>query len=143
MTAPTQQDSASIFYPFNSCGHLRSPGGGCIGVPGVCNRRPVTGTRMVELARRAEELRTRLLYHPPERLKPEDFPGSRLTVVDKLGSALSLAECLNALIVSLLDDRAVLTLEDMVSVGKIGGNVVKQIRALEKILLGWVGTDDL
>ena len=42
-----------------------------------------------------------------------------------------------------LDDRAVLTLEDMVSLGKIGGSVVRQIRALEKILLGWVDTDDL
>lgn len=31
----------------------------------------------------------------------------------------------------------------MVSLGKIGGNVVRQIGALEKILLGWVGTDDL
>jgi hypothetical protein len=52
------------------------------------------------------------------------------------------AECLSALIVNLLDDRAVLTLEDMVSLGKIGGNVVRQIRTLEKILAGWVGTDD-
>jgi hypothetical protein len=58
-------------------------------------------------------------------------------------SAISLAECLNSLVVSLLDDHAVLTLEDMVSLGKIGGNVVRQIRALEKILLGWVGTNDL
>lgn len=138
-----QQPDPQTFYPFNPCGHVRSPGGGCIGVPGVCHRRLVTGKRMVELAQRAEELRARLLYHPPQPLRPEDFPGARLTVVDKLGSALSLAECLNSLIVSLLDDRAVLTLEDMVSVGKIGGNVVRQIRALEKILLGWVGTDDL
>jgi hypothetical protein len=30
-----------------------------------------------------------------------------------------------------------------VSLGKIGGNVARQIRALEKILLGWAGTDDL
>jgi hypothetical protein len=98
---------------------------------------------MVELAQRAEELRARLLYHPPQPLKPEDFPGARLTVFDKLASALSLAECLNSLIVSLLADHAVLTLEDMVSLGKIGGNVARQIRALEKILLGWAGMDEL
>lgn len=88
MTTLTQQDAASMFYPFNPCGHLRSPGGGCIGVP-------------------------------------EDFPGARLMVAEKLGSVLSLAECFNALIVSLLDDRGVLALEDMVSLGKIGGNVVR------------------
>ena len=40
-------------------------------------------------------------------------------------------------------ERAVLTLEDMVILGKIGGDVVRQLRALEKILLGWAGTDDL
>jgi hypothetical protein len=137
------QPDPQTFFPFNPCGHLRRPGGGCIGVPDVCHQRPVTGKRMEELAQHAEKLRERLLYHPPERLKPEDFPGARLTIFDKLASAISLAECLNSLVVSLLDDRAVLTLEDMVSLGKIGGNVVRQIRALEKILLGWVGTDDL
>jgi len=26
MTTPTQQDAASMFSPFNSCAHLRSPG---------------------------------------------------------------------------------------------------------------------
>jgi hypothetical protein len=45
--------------------------------------------------------------------------------------------------VSLLDYHAVLTLEDMVMLGEIGGNTVRQSRALEKILAGWVGTDDL
>lgn len=98
---------------------------------------------MEELEQHAEKLRERLLYRSPERLTPEDFPGAHLTIFDKLASAISLAECLNSLVVSFLDDHAVLTLEDMVSLGKIGGNVVRQIRALEKILLGWVGTDDL
>jgi hypothetical protein len=71
------------------------------------------------------ELRARLLTHPPQPLKPEDFPAARLMDADKWGSVLSLAECFNALIVSLLDDRGVLALEDMVSLGKIGGNVVR------------------
>jgi hypothetical protein len=57
---------------------------------------------MVELAQRTEELRARFLYHPPQPFRPEDFPGACLTVVDKLGSAITLAECLNSLVVSLL-----------------------------------------
>lgn len=60
-----------------------------------------------------------------------------------MGSALSLAECLTAMIVSLRDDHAVLTLDDWVSLGRIGGTVAKQINALEKVLAGWVGMDEL
>jgi hypothetical protein len=98
---------------------------------------------MLELAQRAEELQARLMYHPPQPLKPGDFPGARLTVFEKLSSAFTLAECCNSLIASLLEDHAVLTLDDWVNLAKIGGNMARQITALEKVILGWVGMDEL
>lgn len=41
----------------------------------------------------------------------QHLPKARTTVADKMGAALSLAECLNAPVVNLLDDKAILTNE--------------------------------
>ena len=65
MTTPTQQDAPTMFYPLNPCGHLRGPGGGCIGSP-ACKREPVSADKMWELVQRAGELRARLLAHPSQ-----------------------------------------------------------------------------
>lgn len=66
MTTPTQQDAPTMFYPLGPCGHLRGPGGGCIGSP-ECKREPVSAKKLGKLVQRAGELRARLVAHP--------FPG--------------------------------------------------------------------
>jgi hypothetical protein len=48
MTTPPQQDAPTMFYPLNPCGHLRGPGGGCIGSP-ECKREPVSADKLGEL----------------------------------------------------------------------------------------------
>ncbi len=45
MTTPPQQDAPTMFYPLNPCGHLRGPGGGCIGSP-ECKREPVSADKL-------------------------------------------------------------------------------------------------
>ncbi|HYI02435.1 hypothetical protein [Hyalangium sp.] len=107
MTTPTQQDAPTMFYPLNPCGHLRGPGGGCIGSP-ECKREPVSAEKMGELVQRAGELRARHVAHPSQAFTGE----GRATVADKLGSALTPAECLHVVIISLLGDKAVMTAEE-------------------------------
>lgn len=60
----------SDVLPLQPCGHLRAPGGGCIGVPVACHRPPVSGARLVELAQRKEVLGCRLkvkAQNPPRK----------------------------------------------------------------------------
>jgi hypothetical protein len=90
MTTPRQQDAPTMFYPLNPCGHLRGPGGGCIGSP-ECPREPVSADKLGELVQRAGELRARLLAHPAQAVTGE----GRATVADKLGAAVNLGECLS------------------------------------------------
>ena len=91
MTTPPQQDAPTMFYPLNPCGHLRGPGGGCIGSP-ECKREPVSADKLGELVQRAGELRARLVAHPSQAFTGE----GRATVADKLGAAVSLGECLSS-----------------------------------------------
>jgi hypothetical protein len=106
MTTPTQQDAPTMFYPLNPCGHLRGPGGGCIGSP-ECKREPVSADKLGELVQRAGELRARLVAHPSQAVTGE----GRATVADKLGAAVSLGECLSAVLANLLEHKAILTTE--------------------------------
>lgn len=45
MTTPPEQDAPTMFYPLNPCGHLRGPGGGCIGSP-ECKCEPVSADKL-------------------------------------------------------------------------------------------------
>ena len=65
MNTPQQQDAPTMFYPLNPCGHLRGPGGTCIGFP-ECKHQPVSADKMGPLVQRAGELRARLLAHPSQ-----------------------------------------------------------------------------
>lgn len=65
-----------------------------------------TSARMSERRRR-----TGHTLDAPQPLRRKHLPEVRSTVADKLGAALNLAECLNAAVVNLLDDKAILTTE--------------------------------
>jgi hypothetical protein len=136
MTTPTQQDAPTTFYPFNPCGHLRGPGGGCIGSP-ECKREPVSADKLGELVQRAGELRAGLLAHPSQAFTGE----GRATVADKLGAAVSLGECLSAVVASLLDHKAILTTEEQATLATIGANVEMRVRDLLDFLATWTGDD--
>jgi hypothetical protein len=134
MTTPPQQDAPTMFYPLNPCGHLRGPGGGCIGSP-ECTREPVRADKLGKLVQRAGELRARLLAHPSQALTGE----GRATVADKLGAAVRLAECLSAVMASLLDHKAVLTTEEQAALATIGANVELRVRDLLDFHTAWTG----
>jgi hypothetical protein len=138
MTTPPQQDAPTMFYPLNPCGHLRGPGGGCIGSP-ECKREPVSADKLGELVQRAGELRARLVAHPSRALPLDQRPEARALVSDKLGSAVSLAECLSAVMASVLDDKAVLTTEEQATLATIGANVEMRVRDLRDFLTAWTG----
>jgi hypothetical protein len=87
MNTPPQQDTSTMFYPLNPCGHLRGPGGVCNGFPG-CKREPVRADKMGLLVQRAGELRARLLAHPSHAFTVE----GPAAVADKIGAAVTLAE---------------------------------------------------
>jgi hypothetical protein len=125
-----------MFYPLNPCGHLRGPGFSCIGYP-ECEREPVSADRLGELAQRASELNARLAAHPSRALPREQRPEARTLVADKVASAVSLAECLSAIMGSLLDDKAVLTTEDQATLATIGANVEMRVRDLRDFLMAW------
>ncbi len=131
---PPQQDAPTMFYPLNPCGHLRGPGGGCIGSP-ECKREPVSADKLGELVQRAGELRARLVAHPSQAVMGE----GRATVVDKLGAAVSLGECLSAVMASLLEHKAVLTTEEQATLATIGANVEMRVRDLRDFLTTWTG----
>jgi hypothetical protein len=134
MTTPPQQDAPTMFYPLNPCGHLRGPGGGCIGSP-ECKREPVSADKLGELVQRAGELRARLVAHPSQAFTGE----GRATVADKLGAAVSLGECLSAVLASLLDHKAILTTEEQATLATIGANVEMRVRDLCDFLTTWTG----
>jgi hypothetical protein len=125
MNTPPQQDAPTMFYPVNPCGHLRGPGGACIGFP-ECKREPVSADKMGPLVQRAGELRARLLAHPSQAFTGE----GRAAVADKLGAAVTLAECLNVVLISLLEDRAAMTTEEHATAATIGANVEMRVRDL-------------
>ena len=134
MTTPPQQDAPTMFYPLNPCGHLRGPGGGCIGSP-ECKREPVSADKLGELVQRAGELRARLVAHPSQ-----EFTGEgRATVADKLGAAVNLGECLSAVMASLLGHKAILTTEEQATLATIGANVEMRVRDLCDFLMTWTG----
>lgn len=58
---------------------------------------------------------------------------------DKLGSAVSLAECLSAVMASLLDDKAVMTMVEQATLATIGANVEMRVRDLRDFLTAWTG----
>jgi hypothetical protein len=134
MTAPPQQDAPTMFYPLSPCSHLRGPGGGCIGTP-ECKREPVSADKLGELVQRAGELRARLLAHPSQAITGE----GRAAVADKLGAAVSLGECLSAVMASLLDHKAAMTAEEQASLATIGANVEMRVRDLCDFLMTWTG----
>jgi hypothetical protein len=134
MTTPPQQDAPTMFYPLNPCGHLRGPGGGCIGSP-ECKREPVSADKLGELVQRAGELRAGLLAHPSHSFTGE----GRATVADKLGAAVSLGECLSAVMASLLDHKALLTTEEQAVLAIIGANVEMRVRDLLDFHTAWMG----
>jgi hypothetical protein len=134
MTTPPQQDAPTMFYPLNPCGHLRGPSGGCIGSP-ECKREPVSADKLGELVQRAGELRARLVAHPSQAVTGE----GRATVADKLGAAVSLGECLSAVMASLLDHKAILTTEEQAMLATIGANVEMRVRDLRDFLTAWTG----
>ncbi len=136
MTTPPQQDAPTMFYPLNHCGHLRGPGGGCIGSP-ECKREPVSTDKLGELVQRAGELRARLVAHPSQAFTEE----GRSTVADKLGAAVSLGECLSAALASLLEHKAILTTEEQATLATIGANVEMRVRDLQEFLQEWMGAD--
>ena len=125
MNTPPQQDAPTMFYPVNPCGHLRGPEGGCIGFP-ECKREPVSADKMGPLVQRAGELRARLLDHPSRAFTRE----GRAAIADKLGAAVTVAECLNVVLISLLEDRAAMTTEELAAVATIGANVEMRVRDL-------------
>jgi len=134
MTTPPQQDAPTMFYPLNPCGHLRGPGGGCIGSP-ECKREPVRADKLGELVQRAGELRARLVAHPSQAVTGE----GRATVADKLGAAVSLGECLSAVLANLLEHKAILTTEEQATLATIGANVEMRVRDLRDFLTTWTG----
>jgi hypothetical protein len=134
MSTPTQQDAPTMFYPLNPCGHLRGPGGGCIGSP-ECKREPVSADKLGELVQRAGDLRARLVAHPSQAVTGE----GRATVADKLGAAVSLGECLSAVLANLLDHKAILTTEEQATLATIGANVEMRVRDLCDFLTTWTG----
>jgi hypothetical protein len=134
MTTPPQQDAPTMFYPLNPCGHLRGPGGGCIGYP-ECKREPVSADKLGELVQRAGELRARLMAHPSQAVTGE----GRATIADKLGAAVSLGECLSAVLASLLEHKAILTTEEQATLATIGANVEMRVRDLCDFLMTWTG----
>ncbi len=138
MSTSKQPDAPTMFYPLNPCGHLRGPGVSCIGFP-ECKREPVSAERLGELAHRASELSARLAAHPSRAFPKDHRPEARALVSDKLGSAVSLAECLSAVMASLLDDKAVLTTEEQATLATIGANVEMRVRDLRDFLTTWMG----
>lgn len=134
MTTPPQQDAPTMFYPLNPCGHLRGPGGGCIGSP-ECKREPVSADKLGELVQRAGELRARLVAHPFQAATGE----GRATVADQLGAAVSLGECLSAVLANLLEHKAILTTEQQATLATIGANVEMRVRDLCDFLMTWTG----
>ncbi|WP_225414503.1 hypothetical protein [Stigmatella hybrida] len=134
MTTPPQQDAPTMFYPLNPCGHLRGPGGGCIGSP-ECKREPVSADKLGELVQRSGELRARLVAHPSQAVTGE----GRATVADKLGAAVSLGECLSAVLANLLEHKAILTTEEQATLATIGANVEMRVRDLRDFLTTWTG----
>jgi hypothetical protein len=134
MTTPPQQDAPTMFYPLNPCGHLRGPGGGCIGSP-ECKREPVSADKLGELVQRAGDIRARLVAHPAQAVTGED----RATVADKLGAAVSLGECLSAVLANLLEHKAILTTEEQATLATIGANVEMRVRDLCDFLTTWTG----
>ena len=134
MTTPPLQDAPTMFYPLNSCGHLRGPGGGCVGSP-ECKREPVSADKLGELVQRAGELRARLVAHPSQAFTGE----GRATVADKLGAAVSLGECLSAVLASLLEHKAILTTEEQATLSTIGANVEMRVRDLLDFHMAWTG----
>jgi hypothetical protein len=137
MTMPAQHDPPTTLYPLNPCGHLRGPGLSCIGLP-ECKREPVSPDKMGELVQRAGELRDRLLSHPAQALTRDQLPEARAVVTDKLGSAVTLAECLDAVLLSLIDDRALLTPEQLATLATVGANVTMRVRDLRAFLATWL-----
>ncbi len=61
----------------------------------------------------------------------------RAAVADNLGSAVTLAECLNAVLISLLEDRATMTAEEQSTVATIGANVERKVRDLRNFFTAW------
>jgi hypothetical protein len=138
MTTPTQHYTPTMFYPFNPCGHLRGPGLSCIGFP-ECKREPVSADKLGELAQRAGELSARLAAHHSRAATRDQSLEARTLVTDKLGSVVSLAECLSVMMVSLRDDRAVMTEEEQATLATIGANVEMRVRDLRDFLATWTG----
>ena len=77
----------------------------------------------------------RLLAHPSQALTGE----GRATVADKLGSAVTLAECLNTVMISLLEDRAAMTAEEQATLATIVANVEMRVRELRDFFTVWTG----
>ncbi|RKG85368.1 hypothetical protein D7V97_43560, partial [Corallococcus sp. CA053C] len=75
----------------------------------------------------------------PPPLMREHLPEARATVADKLGSAMNLAECLSAMMASLLDDKAVLTTEEQATLATIGATMEMRVRDLRDFLTAWTG----
>jgi hypothetical protein len=66
------------------------------------------------------------------------LPEARAVVTDKLGSAVTLAECLDAVLLSLIDDRALLTPEELATLATVGANVTMRVRDLRAFLATWL-----
>ena len=84
---------------------------------------------------RAGELRARFLAHPSQVITGE----GRATVADKLGAAVSLGECLSAVLANLLEHKAILTTEEQATLATIGANVEMRVRDLCDFLTTWTG----
>jgi hypothetical protein len=93
----------------------------------------VSADKMGPLVQRAGELRARLVAHPSQAFTGE----GRAIVADKLGTAVTLAECLNAVMISLLEDRAAMTAEEQATLATIGANVEMRVRDLRDLLTTW------
>jgi hypothetical protein len=63
----------------------------------------------------------------------------RATVADKLGAAVSLGECLSAVLANLLEHKAILTTEEQATLATIGANVEMRVRDLLDFHMAWTG----
>ncbi|WP_225412048.1 hypothetical protein [Stigmatella hybrida] len=138
MTTPTQHYTPTMFYPLNPCGHLRGPGLSCIGFS-ECKREPVSANKLGELTQRARDLHARLAAHPSRAATRDQPSEARTLVTDKLESVVSLAEFLSVMMISLCDDRAIMTEEEQATLATIGANVEMRVRDLQDFLTIWTG----
>ena len=123
-----------MLYSLNPCDHIRGPGGSDIGSTEY-KREPVSTNRWGSWCNALADY---------ARGSWPSFPGihgeGRTTVADKLGSAMSLAKRLTAvMIISLLAERDAMTTEEQATLATIGTAVEMRVRDLCDFLTAWTG----